>query len=174
MYYIFIENGKISGCGQCRMLNDDIENLEVSEDVYKSYSATPNKYVYLNGKLAENPEYEAEEAQKERNRLDMLSLTKREVFLALYKAKGLTPEQIRASITDPEALIEFDYANEYYRGNPLINAIGEQLGYSVDELDYLFENKKLPEKMVEENNSTGEASDETSSNPPVNNNEVEE
>lgn len=91
-----------------------------------------------------NPNYEEEQAQKERERLDMLSLTKREVFLALYKDKGLIPEQIRGSITDTEALIEFDYANEYYRGNPLINAIGNQLGYTVEELDYLFENKELP------------------------------
>lgn len=142
-YYIFLENGKLNGCGQCKVINDEVENLEVTEELYDLYKETPNKYIYLDGEIVENPDYEAEEAQKERERLDMLSLTKREVFLALYKAKGLTPEQIRSSITDPEALIEFDYANEYYRGNPLINAIGEQLGYSVEELDYLFENGEL-------------------------------
>lgn len=84
--------------------------------------------------------------QEKSEKLDKLSLTKREVFLALYKDKGLTPEQIKASITDTEALIEFEYANEYFRGNPLINLIGEKLGYTIDELDYLFENKELPER----------------------------
>lgn len=142
-YYIFLENGNLNGCGQCKIMNDEVENLVVTEELYNLYQKTPNKYIYLDGEIVENPNYEAEEAQKERERLDMLSLTKREVFLALYKAKGLTPEQIRSSITDMEALIEFDYANEYYRGNPLINAIGEQLGYSVEELDYLFENGEL-------------------------------
>lgn len=93
-----------------------------------------------NFEFADTDEYKAKVSAAERKRLDKLSLTKREVFLALYKDKGLTPEQIRASITDAEALIEFDYANDYYRGNPLINAIGEQLGYTSDELDYLFEN----------------------------------
>lgn len=145
MFYIFIEDNRIIGAGQCPIVNQEIENLEVSENVYKAYVANPEKYIYLEGEITENPNYESEQARKERERLDMLSLTKREVFLALYKDKGLTPEQIRGSITDTEALIEFDYANEYYRGNPLIDAIGEQLGYTVEELDYLFENKELPD-----------------------------
>ena len=82
--------------------------------------------------------------QQERERLNMLSLTKREVFLALYRDKGITPDQLKVQVQDPEALIEFEYATEYYRGNPLINQIGQMLGYTSDDLDYLFENKELP------------------------------
>lgn len=82
--------------------------------------------------------------QEEKERIANLSLTKREVFLALYKDKGLTPEQLRSQITDVEVLIEFDYANDYFRGNPLIDKIGLMLGYSSDDLDYLFEHKELP------------------------------
>lgn len=149
MYYIFIENGKLNGAGQCPIVNPETENFAVSEEVYSAYIETPEKYIYSDGEIIENPDYEAEQARKERERLDMFSLTKREVFLALYKDKGLTPEQIRGSITDTEALIEFDYANDYYRGNPLINLIGEQLGYTPDELDYLFENKVLPDRQNE-------------------------
>lgn len=89
-------------------------------------------------------EADEREAREERERLDQLSLTKREVFLALYKDKGITPEQIKAQITNPEALIEFEYANDYFRGNPLINTIGQALGYTTAQLDYLFENKELP------------------------------
>lgn len=85
-----------------------------------------------------------EQAQRERERINQLSLTKRDVFLALYKDKGITPEQIKAQITDPEALIEFEYASSYYRGNPLIDAIGQTLGYTSEQLDYLFEHKELP------------------------------
>ena len=99
--------------------------------------------------LVLNPNYEDEEAQKERERLNLLSMTKREVFLALYKAKGITPEMVRSSIADTEALIEFDYANEYFRGNPLINAIGANLGFTEADLDYLFEKKELPIKEDE-------------------------
>ena len=86
------------------------------------------------------------EVRKERERLDLLSLTKREVFLALHRDKGILPEQIRARIEDPEALIEFDYATEYLRGNPLITSVGETLGYTPEQLDYLFEYKQFPAK----------------------------
>lgn len=87
---------------------------------------------------------EEEQQEQERERIANLSLTKRDVFLALYKDKGITPEQIKAQITNPEALIEFEYASSYYRGNPLINLIGASLGYTSEQLDYLFENKELP------------------------------
>lgn len=107
------------------------------------------KYIIQDGKLIENPNYEADKKAAERERIGKLSLTKREVFLALFNAKGITPEQVRASITDTAALIEFDYATEYFRGNPLIDAIGAQLGYTSDDLDYLFENKVLPQKEEE-------------------------
>lgn len=91
---------------------------------------------------------EEEKTEQERQRLDMLSLTKREVFLALYKDKGITPEQIKAQISTPEAIIEFEYATEYFRGNPLIDQIGSMLGYTSEQLDYLFQNKELPNDNV--------------------------
>ena len=101
----------------------------------------------FNWYLAEKcPHYTLEEKeQQERERIANLSLTKRDVFLALYKDKGITPEQIKAQITNPEALIEFEYASSYYRGNPLIDVIGQTLGYTSEQLDYLFEHKELPE-----------------------------
>ena len=92
--------------------------------------------------FADTEEYEQEQAQKERNRLDLLSLTKREVFLGLYQAKGITPAQIKAQISAPAALIEFEYANDYFRGNPLINTVGQALGITSDQLDKFFDETK--------------------------------
>lgn len=83
---------------------------------------------------------EEEKEQQRQESISKLSLTKREVFLALYADKGITPEQIKAQITDPAALIEFDYAERYYRGNVLIDLIGQKLGYTKQQLDNLFEN----------------------------------
>ena len=91
---------------------------------------------------------EEEIEQQERERIAQLSLTKREVFLALYNDKGITPEQIKAQITSPQALIEFEYATDYYRGNPLIDSIGKLLGYTSEQLDYLFENKEFPSESI--------------------------
>lgn len=94
-------------------------------------------------------DYSPEEKQRqEKERILTLSLTKREVFLALFKDKGITPEEIKSKIDNQEALIEFEYANEYYRANPLVNLIGEKLGYNSGELDYLFENGTLPDNST--------------------------
>lgn len=85
-------------------------------------------------------------AEQEAEKIQKLALTKREVFLALYDDKGITPEQLRAQITDVRAGIEFDYADKYFRFNPLIDSIGALLGYSSEDLDYLFINKEFPPK----------------------------
>lgn len=103
--------------------------------------------------------YTQEELElQERERIAKLSLTKREVFLGLYQAKGVTPEMIKAQITDPMALIEFEYANDYFRGNPLIDAVGAVLGITPQQLDCFFQTKDFtcllpveePEEPVEE------------------------
>lgn len=92
---------------------------------------------------------------QDKERIAKLSLTKREVFLGLYQAKGVTPDMIKAQITDPMALIEFEYANDYFRGNPLIDAVGAVLGITPQQLDCFFQTKDytclLPvEEPVEE------------------------
>ena len=143
-YYIHIENNKIMSSGQCPCIGENITSIEVSEELYNAFNTEPDKYIWDGEQIVENPNYEADKQAQEREELNHLSLTKREVFLALYKDKGITPEQIKASITSPEALIEFEYATEYFRGNPLIDAIGTQLGYTTDDLDYLFQNGELP------------------------------
>ena len=89
-------------------------------------------------------------AQKERQRLDLLNLTKADVLLALYEDKGITPDNIKEMLKDNvPALIKFDYASSYYRGDEVVNALGLALGYSTEEMDYLFENKTFPPKPVE-------------------------
>lgn len=90
--------------------------------------------------------WEKEQAEAEANRIANLKLTKRDVFIALYNDIGITPDEVKAQIKDKLALIEFEYANEYYRGNSLIDAVGALLGYSKKDLDYLFEHKHFPEK----------------------------
>lgn len=97
-----------------------------------------------------DPDYEEKQKQKEKERIAKLSLTKREVFLALYRAKQVTPEMIKAQMGENvEALIEFEYAEKYYRFNPLIDSIGGMFGYNSDDLDYLFINKEFPKKEEE-------------------------
>ena len=140
MYYAFIQNNEINGVGQCRQLTEGVLNVEIAGEVYNSI----DHYMWDGENIVLDPDYEEKQAEKERERIAQLSLTKREVFLALYKDKGITPKQIKAQIESPQALIEFEYANDYFRGNPLIDLIGQTLGYTSSDLDYLFEHKELP------------------------------
>ena len=95
-------------------------------------------------------------AKQEREHINYLSMTKREMFLGLYQAKQITPDMLKAQITDPQALIEFEYANDYYRGNPLVDVIGGQLGFTTEQLDRFFETKDYHELLPVEDEVTDE------------------
>ena len=139
MYYIRQNNKIVLFDEDKQKLQDTIafmpqyEGLEIKE--------VEEGYIICDFKLMTVEEKEEKEAQKERERLSLLSMTKREMFLGLYQAKGITPDMLKAQITDPQALIEFEYANDYYRGNPLIDVIGAQLGFTSEQLDKFFETK---------------------------------
>ena len=150
-YYIFIQDGNLNGCGQCRQLTEEVTNFEVEESLYNAYTENPDMYIWDGQEVVIDPEWEAKQLVQEAKRIANLKLTKREVFLALYKDSGITPEQIKAKITNDSALIEFEYANDYYRGNPLIDMIGTSLGYRKEDLDYLFEYGKFPDEKEVEN-----------------------
>lgn len=135
------------GKGQVPCSGENIVCLEITQEVYNNIE----RYIYKNGELILDPDYEEKQKQKERERLNLLSLTKREVFLAIYKDKCVTPEQIKAMIPTEEGKIEFDYANDYFRGNPLIEQLGLALGYTTEELDHLFEHGEFEVAGAEDN-----------------------
>lgn len=64
MHYIFIENGQLNGCGECKLLNTDIICYEVSEEVYNKYLESPLFYKWDGEKIVENPNFEAMEKAK--------------------------------------------------------------------------------------------------------------
>ena len=119
-----------------------------------------DKYIVVNNELVLNPNWEEEKARKERERLDALTLTPSDVERALYKAKNMDFEDLKALIAeqapqlDMKALaIEFR-ANNFYRGVVvngirLIDTVGALLGYTSADMDYLFEHKELPKKEIE-------------------------
>ena len=111
---------------------------------------------------------EEEKAQKERERLDKLSMTRGDVFEALILARGLTKPQIRAMIENAELdtmtkalyLNRFDEALEFYRGYPIFDMLGQELGITSEMLDKFFETKDYHElitKEVDNENTTDTA-----------------
>ena len=57
MYYFFIQDNKINGSGECRCLNEEIQNVEVSEEIYNAFVEDNDKYIYSDGEIIENPNY---------------------------------------------------------------------------------------------------------------------
>ena len=180
MYYFYIQNNQIVGKGQARLLN--AENIEVSEDVYNE----SEKYIYQEGEIILNPNYEAEQAQKERERIAKLYLTGADVERGIYQAKGMdfddiialvehlskgeldleTGEIINKSVDiDVKALKIELKANHFYRGNPYVNAVGALLGFTSEQLDKFFEFNDytylLPSEEIDEteSNTTNEPTD---------------
>lgn len=151
-YYIFLEHGSLNGAGQCRQLTEGVENIEVSEEMYNAFVDSPEKYIYLDGEIVENPNYEAEQAQKERERLNLLSLTAADVERAIYKVKGLDFDDILELVKDnpnidSKALNIELKAYNFYRGNPYVSSIGNILGFTEEQRDKFFETGDYRELM---------------------------
>ena len=110
---------------------------------------TQEGYVIYDFELMTVEEMEAEQAQKERERLDKLSMTRGDVFEALILAKGLGKAQIRSMIKQAELdtitkelyLNRFDEALEFYRGYPIFDMLGEALDITPRMLDRFFDEK---------------------------------
>ena len=139
MFYIEDNNKIVLFDEDKQKLQDTISFMPQYKDL--EIQEVQEGFVIYDFELMTVEKMKEKQAQKERERLNMLSMTKREMFLGLYQAKGITPDMLKAQITDPQAFIEFEYANDYYRGNPLIDVIGSQLGFTTEQLDKFFETK---------------------------------
>ena len=85
---------------------------------------------------------------EEKDRIAHLSLTRGDVFRGLLIARGVTRLMLRGMIESNEqltevqkemALIDFDEALDFYRGNALIDTVGRALGIEPEQLDKFFE-----------------------------------
>lgn len=143
----------------CQYLNEDIIRIETSEEMYNAWLEDNDKVIYQEGEIVLNPDWEEEQKRKERERLDALILTPSDVERALYKAKKMDFEDLKKLIAqqipniDIKAVsIEFR-ASGFWRGAEfegmrLFDVVGALLGYSSDDMDYLFEHKELPPSDV--------------------------
>lgn len=149
-YYAHINSKNIlTGVDTAKFIIDefssqDVQNIEVSEEIF----INQDKYMYLDGEIILNPNYEEEQKEKERQRIAMLSLTRGDVFRGLLQARGVTRLMLRGMIEANEqltevqkemALIDFDEALNFYRGNALIDTVGLALGIESAQLDCFFE-----------------------------------
>ena len=119
----------------------------------------------VNGQVVDNTaEYEAEQAEKEAERIAMLNLTAADVERAIYKAKGMDFEDIIQLISDQgdsDQVTKIDVkalkielnANNFYRGNPYIDAVGTILGFTKEQLDEFFETNDYTKLISDQGSS---------------------
>ena len=119
--------------------------LKIEETPEALYALEANE-IMQDGIPVINPDYEAEQAQKEAERIAMLNLTAADVERAIYKAKGMDFDDIISLLQqaqnpdiDIKALKIELKANKFYRGNPYINTVGTILGFSQEQLTEFFE-----------------------------------
>ena len=158
MFYTIQNNGIITA-----------DNKETLTRFYDNVLPLPQdyevgKYVVENNELVLNPNYEAEKAQKEAERIAKLYLTGADVERGIYQAKGMDFDDILTFVManppqglDVKALRIELKANHFYRGNPYVNAVGALLGFTSEQLDKFFETNDytvlLPVEVEDDNNT---------------------
>ncbi len=137
--YLGYQNGKIKFYTETA-LDQEFYNLDKVEETSLEYVLDGEEYVL------KDEAWEEKQAQAERERIAKLFLTGADVERGIYQAKGMDFDDIVAMVTQlqPEGLdikalkIELK-ANNFYRGNPYVSAVGELLGFTIGQLDKFFE-----------------------------------
>ena len=158
--YLGYQNGKIKFYTQ-QPLDKEIYNLDEVVETQDEYVLDGEEYV-LNDEA-----YQERQAEKERARIAMLSLTRGDVFRGLLLARGVTRLMLRGMIEANEqltevqkemALIDFDEALNFYRGNALIDTVGLSLGIEPKQLDCFFKTNDytclLPAEVEDDTTNT--------------------
>ena len=137
--YLGYQNGQIKFYTE-QPLDVTLYNLDKIEETQDEYVLDGEEYVL------KTQDWEEKQAQKEKERIGNLFLTGADVERGIYQAKGMDFDDILAYVTQlqPEGLdikalkIELK-ANNFYRGNPYIDAVGTLLGFTSEQLDKFFE-----------------------------------
>lgn len=140
MYYAFITNNKINGVGQCPILNEEYQNIEISEEVFNAIGEDKDRYIWDidNNEIIINPNYEQILIDREKERIGNLTMTKR-VFALGLQEYGITYNQLKQLIaTSEQAQLEWDLCVELQRKNPLLDIMAAQIGIMSEQLDEMF------------------------------------
>lgn len=91
MYYAFIEKNKINGTGQCQTLNEDILDVEISEEVYNDI-----KHYMWNGEaVVLNPNYKEDHSERIAELKQMLADTD---YVVIKIAEGSATKEDYADV----------------------------------------------------------------------------
>ena len=130
-----IEENKLYDFADYEYAENCLETDIITQEELNNY---PNKVIVQDGVLVLNPDFEAEEEQKEKERIAHLTCTKR-VFALMLQELGITYTMLKELIaTNEQAQLEWDLCVELERKNPLLDVMALQLGVTSEQLDGLF------------------------------------
>lgn len=114
--------------------------IVISEQEAQKIKEDDLYYIISDGHLIENPNYEADKAAREKERISHLQCTKR-VFVLMLEQLGFDYfEQIEPLINaNRQAKLEWELCIELERANPLLDLMGAQLNVSPEQIDKLFQ-----------------------------------
>jgi hypothetical protein len=163
MYYT-IQKGSILTAENKGALSNYYDNVQVLPSDYEV-----GKYIVENNSLVLNPNFEAEQALKEKERIAKLNLTGADVERGIYQAKGMDFDDIIALVEylskgeldletgeiinkgvdiDVKALKIELKANHFYRGSEYVSKVGALLGFTPEQLDKFFETNNYTYLLV--------------------------
>lgn len=122
-YYIYIQDNKLNGCGQARQLTEGVINLEVEETLYNAYAENPDMYIWDGLEVVIDPEYEAKQAQKEKARIQELSMTRSDFFDGTIMAWGIGQDELLVLIQGLLATLPIEDVKKLIAINNFKNAL---------------------------------------------------
>lgn len=144
-FYAIINNNLITGKGQCPCEGEGIFSVEITQEIYNNL----DHYIYSEGEIILDPDYEEKQAQKEAERIQELYMTRSDFFDGMIMAFGLDSKELRVivenvlgsiNITPVQirvALNNYDNALNFYRKHTLFKLINN-VKIPVDETTYLL------------------------------------
>ena len=154
--FLGYQNGKIKFYTE-QPLDPTFYTVDKWEETQDEYVLDGEEYV-LNDEA-----YQEKKAQEEKKRIARLYLTGADVERGIYQAKGMDFEDILDMVKNlqPQGLdikalkIELK-ANNFYRGNPYVEAIGALLGFTDEQLNAFFETNDYRVLLPIEGDSSAE------------------
>lgn len=129
--YLGYQNGQIKFYTE-QPLDLEFYNLEKVEETELEYVLDGEEYVL------KDKAWEEKQAQAEKERIAMLTCTKR-VFALMLQELGISYTMLKQLIaTNEQAQLEWDLCVELERKNPLLDVMALQLGITSEQLDGLF------------------------------------
>jgi len=119
MYYAIIKDGKIAGTSECPYTNENIKNIEISEEIYNEIE----KYIYFEDEIIPDSHYEEKQAKKEHERINALSMTRSDFFDGTIKAFGTDSEDLLIVIENILNTLEIDMTEKKIAVNNYRNAL---------------------------------------------------